>query len=62
MFDSLGQQVKDLTEANKDLRANNAKWRADFEELKRQNEALVEEAKLLNAIKNAVFSLFRSKP
>ena len=61
VFDSLGQQVKDLTEANKDLRANNAKWRADFEELKRQNEALVEEAKLLNAIKNAVSSLFRSK-
>ena len=61
-FDLYKQKNEDLLQAVDDLRANNQEWKAKVDELVELNEALVEETKLFNAIKNAVFNLFRSKP
>lgn len=60
-YDLLKQKNEDLLQAVDDLRANNKEWQLKVDELVELNLALVEEAKLFNAIKNSVLNLFRSK-
>lgn len=55
----LQQENEDLKQANADLRTNNKAWSDKVDELLELNEALMEETKLFNALKNAVVNLFR---